>query len=1311
MQDTELHTLRQRLAESEKDKTERKQAEEALLDSENELKWVADQALAGMYILQNGVFRYVNARFAQMFGYTVDECLNDMYFQNLVYAEDVATVEEQVRRRTSGEVESVHYTFRGLKKNGQIFHAEVYGATSVYKGEPAGAGTILDITERKLAEKALAESEGKYRRIVETANEGVCMADADYLFTYVNQKMADMLGYLPEEIIGKPLGHFLFSEDMVNHQEKRSHRIEGLNETYERRFRRSDGGECWAKVSATAIRSDDGRFMGSFAMLTDITESKRAEEEIRQSNAYLENILDNSPDAIAIVDKHGRIIRWNKMAEDLYGYTFEEMNGKTGLDLYADKGQLEKMLVSLRREGSVKKWEMRMERKDGSIAPFEISIGFLKDSQKETLGSVCVARDLSEIKETLAALRASNDQLNQGIFERKRAEETLRKAEAEYRTIFENTGMATIILEEDTTISLANAEFEKLTGYTRDEIENKRRWTELVVKEDLERMLYQHRLRRADAKAALKQYEFRIIDKHDQIRDCLLTVDMIAGTKRSIASFLDITERRQTEQKAAQLAAIVESSDDAIIGKNLDGSITSWNRGAEKIYGYAASEVIGKPISILFASGLEDDAKQILEKIKSGEPVEHYETVRRRKDGRDIHMSLTVSSIRNYKGIIVAASTIGRDITDRKQAEDALQQSEEQFRTLVESAPDAIFIEVGGRFVYLNDAAIHMYGAASEEELSGHAIIGRIHPDHRANVLERIRFIDEERKPTPLMELKHVKLDGTTVYAESHAVPIKYRKSKAALVFVRDITERKKNEEALSISEERYRRLFEDASMGIFRVTLEGKLIDVNPAFTLMFGFDSPEEVKSQVNDVAVDLFVDPSRRHEIVRIMLDTKRPVHAESLYGRKDGSIFTAALHAWAVRDKEGKPLYLEGFVEDISERKRAEEEKEKLARQLRQSQKLEAIGTLAGGIAHDFNNILQPIIGYMEMALLELSASSQQRDSLQQVLTAALRAKDLVKQILAISRSPEEQQRTPTDISSIIKEALKLLRSSLPTSIEMRQKILKGAALADPTQIHQVLMNLCTNAAHAMDGKGILEVRLSHVDLSANDLARRSIVDLKSGPYLKLTVSDTGCGMDAETLERIFDPYFTTKEVGKGSGLGLAVVDGIVKRHEGAVTVRSETGKGTTFTIYIPRVDVESEATMQFDDLPPLGSERILLVDDDAAVMETGASLLKSLGYKVTSQTDSMKTLEVFRSTPHEFDLLITDYTMPKLTGVDLAGEVLHIRPDMPILLCTGFSEKITPGHIEELGFALLMKPYSMLEISRAARKILDARKGG
>jgi PAS domain S-box-containing protein len=781
--------------------------------------------------------------------------------------------------------------------------------------------------------------------------------------------------------------------------------------------------------------------------------------------------------------------------------------------------------------------------------------------------------------------------------------------------------------------------------------------------------------------------------------------------KGVVIAHTNITERKQAEQKVAQLAAIVESSEDVIIGKNLDGIITSWNRGAEKIYGYTASEIIGKPISTLLPPGLEDEVLHILGKIASGEHIEHYETVRRRKDGRDIFMSLTISPIRNAEGRIVGASTIGQDITERKRAEEALRSSEEQFRTLVESAPDAIVIQAEGRFAYLNHAAVRLYGAASEEELLGHAIVERIHPDHRAKVLERIRLINDEAKRTQPIELKHVKLDGTTVYVESNAVPIRYRNSKGALVFLRDITERKKVETSLLLSEERYSRLFEDAVLGIFRSTPEGKIINVNPAYARMFGFDSPEEAKSRVNDVAVDLYVDPSHRNEVVRMILDARGPSRTEILYRRKDGSTFTGNLHAWAVRDREGKFLYLEGFVEDITERKLAEEQKAKLEAELQQAQKLEAIGTLAGGIAHDFNNILQPIMGYTEMELHGLSPSNPLRKSLEQVLKASLRAKELIRQILAISRSTKEQHRIPTDISSIIKEALNLLRSSLPSSIELRQKIRKGVALADPTQIHQVLMNLCTNAAHAMDGKGILEVRMSPVDLSESDLTDQAIFDLKPGAYLRLTVSDTGCGMDAETRERIFDPYFTTKEVGKGSGLGLAVINGIVKRHEGAITVQSEPGKGTTFSIYFPRLDSRPEATMQVEDPPQRGSERILLVDDEPALMEMATSILERLGYKVTGQTDSVTALEVFRVSPDEFDLIITDYTMPNLTGMDLAKEVRRIRPDIRIMLCTGFSEKITPDHMKELGVGLLMKPYGMREISEAIRKTLDARKGG
>ena len=505
------------------------------------------------------------------------------------------------------------------------------------------------------------------------------------------------------------------------------------------------------------------------------------------------------------------------------------------------------------------------------------------------------------------------------------------------------------------------------------------------------------------------------------------------------------------------------------------------------------------------------------------------------------------------------------DITERKQTEDALQKSKAYLAATIESIPFEFWVMgPDGCYTMQNRISRRRYGDAigkrAEDVCPNESVLSVWRDNNRRAfggevVKGEVKFVfgNEER------------------YFYNVVSPIHAADRTLGILGINvDITEHKLVEKSLLLSEDRYRRLFEDAVLGIFRCTPE-KIINVNPAFARMFGFDSPEETKRQVNDVAVDLYVDPSRRNEIVRMILDAKGPIRAENRYRRKDGSIFTGNLHAWAVRDREGKLLYLEGFVEDITERKRAEEEKERLEAQLRQAQKLEAVGTLAGGIAHDFNNILQPIIGYTEMALIELSPSNPMRDGLEQVLNASLRAKELVRQILAVSRSTQGQQKIPIDISSIIKEALKLLRSSLPTSIEIRQNIQMGVALADPTQIHQVLMNLCTNAAHAMDDKGILEVRFSPVYLSESDLADQSIVDLKPGPYLKLCVSDTGSGMDKETLERIFDPYFTTKEVGKGSGLGLAVVHGIIKRHDGAITVRSEPGKGSIFCIYIPEVE--------------------------------------------------------------------------------------------------------------------------------------------
>jgi signal transduction histidine kinase/ActR/RegA family two-component response regulator len=400
--------------------------------------------------------------------------------------------------------------------------------------------------------------------------------------------------------------------------------------------------------------------------------------------------------------------------------------------------------------------------------------------------------------------------------------------------------------------------------------------------------------------------------------------------------------------------------------------------------------------------------------------------------------------------------------------------------------------------------------------------------------------------------------------------------------------------------------------------------------------------------------------------------------------------------------------EQLKREIEDRKRAEREKQKIATRLRQAQKMESIGTLAGGIAHDFNNILSAIMGYSEMTLYKLSEDSEARSNLEQVLLASNRARDLVNQILAFSRQ-SEQTRKPVQIGPLVKETLKLMRASLPTTINIMEQINEKGALieADPTQIHQVLMNLCTNASDAMHEKGgALKVDLDRLNLYEKEAALL-YPDLNAGIYEMLSVSDTGDGMDSATIERIFDPYFTTKKAGKGTGMGLAVAHGIVKSHGGVINVHSEKGKGTTFQVLLPSIDgvVKSEA----EELKPLprGDERILYVDDEATLVDLGQQMLEHLGYKVVGKTSSIEALDTFRAHPDDFDLILTDKTMPNLTGFDLGKECKEIRPDIPIILCTGFSESTLLLRAGSMGISeIIMKPLLMRDLAGAIRKVLD-----
>ncbi len=509
---------------------------------------------------------------------------------------------------------------------------------------------------------------------------------------------------------------------------------------------------------------------------------------------------------------------------------------------------------------------------------------------------------------------------------------------------------------------------------------------------------------------------------------------------------------------------------------------------------------------------------------------------------------------------------------------------------------------------------------------------------------------------------------------------------------------------ALRRSMNRYRTLFESAGDAIFVFDWDGQILDANQVACELLGYTYRELTAMQQKGIeSPDTAMTVPQRRKILR----EKRHIIYEAEYLRNDGSVLPVEANCRLI-EYDYEPAILT-IARDISERIRAQEEKSKLQAQLRRAQKMESLGTLAGGIAHDFNNILTPISGHAEIALFKIGRDHDAAKNLEGIIQAVDRARGLVRQVLSFSRQ-ESEKKQPLQLHTILKEALRLLRASLPTTIDIQQNIARcGTVMANATQIHQILMNLCTNAGHAMRERGgVLDVSLSEVEIRAGDLA--DYLDMKPGTYVRLTVSDTGHGMPAEVLDRIFEPYFTTKKEGEGTGMGLSVVHGIVKGHNGDIKAYSEPGKGTTFNVYLPCIEAKAKA----DESPvaeqiPKGSGSILLVDDEEKIIEVMVQMLEYLGYSVTAFTDSPEALDSFRKNPDFYDIVITDMTMPDMTGDVLARHVHAMRPGLPILLCTGYSRSVSRDQARALGIQeFLMKPPTIGELARTVQRAL---KGG
>lgn len=638
---------------------------------------------------------------------------------------------------------------------------------------------------------------------------------------------------------------------------------------------------------------------------------------------------------------------------------------------------------------------------------------------------------------------------------------------------------------------------------------------------------------------------------------------------------------------------------------------------------------------------------------------------------------------------------------ERTQAEEALRKSEEKYRLLTDNANDVIWTM--DLSMDLNHTKLS-YVSPSVERLRGYSVKEALTqnlpeiltPDaiqlcykHLMETLEKER--DGQRVKGRTLELEHYCKDGSTLLMECNMSLLHDEEGNPVGIMgvSRDIAQRKEAEAALRESERKYRAMMGAMKDPIYICSSNYRVEYMNPAMIKRIGRDATGECCFK----AV---------HDLDRkcswCLKDKIQPEdHFESdIVSPKDHHSYH--ISQTPIFNKDGSVSKMTVF-KDTTELK-------SLETQLQQAQKMEAIGTLAGGISHDFNNILSSVLGYTELALGDTEEGTRLRENLQSVLSAGERARDLVKQILTFSRQGGKTF-SPIPVKFITKEALKLLRATLPTTIEIHQDIQSDSlVLGDPTQIHQIFLNLCVNADHAMREKGgILEVTLVDMELDSRFTAQHP--ELKPGPHLRLRVKDTGRGIPPHLLDRIFDPFFTTKDKGEGTGLGLSVVYGIVKAHGGAITVQSELGKGALFNVFLPVIEKTLEKETSVEKSFPTGNERILFIDDEIPMVDLGKQMLESLGYDVTTRTSSIEALELFKARPDRFDLVITDMTMPKLTGSELALKISEIRTDIPVILCTGFSHKITAEKAREMGIkAFLLKPILKGMLAETVRKVLD-----
>lgn len=1141
--------------------------------------------------------------------------------------------------------------------------------------------------DRRQAEANLKDMMKWQEAIFEGSRDAIFVLDSDTRLVAVNRAACTLTGYSKEELLRMRFPEVQESDNPNTDDNHIMSVLGGEEILYEAKIRRKDGSNVEAELNGARMLIGTTAYIHTTAR--DITERKQAELALSRERNLLRSLMDSTPDHIYFKDTSGRFIAMNAALAERFGLKDpSEGVGKTDADFFTNEhaqqafqDEQEVIRSGVPLVGVVEK-ETWSDRPDSWVSTTKIP---LRDDRGAVVGIIGISRDFTQVK---------------------KAEQALLETNVRYET-FINASTDMVFLKDD--------EFRHLVVndalcrfFAKDR-------TDLIGKTDFDLMDRQHaeKCRESDTQALRQAAPIISIETiGDRIYETRKFPVKLGVNRIGIGGYVrDITARKKAEEAVREseerYRELVELSPDAII-VHCDGKIVFANPASVRLArAKDASDLIGRsalgfvhPEYRKFAA--DRIARTSIHRTAAPLAEERFVAL----DGTEIEVEVTAISMQ-YSGK-PAVQAIIRDITDRKRAETAVRQSEQKFRSVWNSSADGMRLtDRDGRIIDVNQSYCAMVRVPREKLIGSiFSIVYRSRGPHDDLTEYRERFddgrvISHVIAPATLWDGDELYLDisNSVMHSEDHG--------RMVLSIFRDVTERKKMEAALVASEERYRRLFEESKDAIYMSTAEGTLIDVNPAAVELFGCQTKAEAM-QI-DIVHDLHVEAERREEFMRQMETDGFVKDFEFRLRQKTGKILTVLETATGVQDTSKRTVMYRGILRDVTRQR-------DLERDLMQAQKLESIGTLAGGIAHDFNNILGIILGHLSLLERVRDKPEQFAQSSAAVLKAVDRGAALVRQILTFARRTEAEAE-PVHVTSAVKELVRLLGETFPKTITIVTDLEKAIPIImiDQTQLHQALLNLCVNARDAIMDPSSANLGRGTITIAAKAIKEGELKERfpEAAPvsYVQISISDTGIGMSEDTKQRMYEPFFTTKELGKGTGLGLSVVYGIVKAQGGFIDVESDVGRGTSFYLYLPVAATQTPSAQigkPSGEEVRGGRETLLFVEDEENLLSMMRSALEARGYTVLTAKDGIEAIRLYSSNKETIALVFSDLGLPKLDGIAVFRSIREINPSIRVILASGYIEPESKSQLLRTGAKeFIQKPYDPNLVLKKVREVLDA----